>query len=119
MIALLSRELVAAEGHYHRSCYRSYTRQVKQNKKDLESDELNEEDLRNKFYTNAEKTAYAEIYKEIRDLFCVPKVVKLSELRESMKTHMRNCGVSELRKSTRTHMLRKIKTEFKESLNYT
>ncbi|KAH3717876.1 hypothetical protein DPMN_060672 [Dreissena polymorpha] len=119
MIALISRELVAAEGHYHRSCYRCYTRQVTQNNDDIESDELNEEDLRNQFYTDAEKTAYAEIYKEIRDLFCVPKVVKLPELRESMKTHMRNGGVSELKESTRTHMFRKIKTEFNDSLNYT
>ena len=26
MLSITSRELVAAEGHYHRSCYRSYTR---------------------------------------------------------------------------------------------
>ena len=26
MLAIVSRELVASEGHYHRSCYRSYTR---------------------------------------------------------------------------------------------
>lgn len=26
MLAITSRELVAAEGHYHRSCYRAYTR---------------------------------------------------------------------------------------------
>lgn len=25
MFAIVSRELVAAEGHYHRSCYHSYT----------------------------------------------------------------------------------------------
>ncbi len=29
MLDIVSRDLVAAEGHYHRSCYRSYTRQEK------------------------------------------------------------------------------------------
>ena len=28
IIALVTRKLVAAEAHYHRSCYRNYTRQT-------------------------------------------------------------------------------------------
>ena len=28
VLAVVSRELVAAEAHYHRSCYRNYTRPV-------------------------------------------------------------------------------------------
>ena len=30
IMALTSREIVAAEAHYHRSCYREYTRPKKQ-----------------------------------------------------------------------------------------
>ena len=47
------------------------------------------------------------------------KVTKLSELRESLKSYMKERGISEIKESTRTHMLRKIKSEFQESMNYT
>ena len=32
---------------------------------------------------------------------------------------MKERGISEIKESTRTHMLRKIKSEFQESMNYT
>ena len=72
MLAIVSRELVAAERHYHRSCYHSYTRV----KPTISSDT-----------TNGEQDEYdvAEMYEKLfsyiqTELFINPEVLPITVL---------------------------------------
>lgn len=114
IIAILSRELVAAEGHYHHSCYMEYTRPDPDENK-CKSSSTMDQDLEHQLYVEAEKNAYVELFKQMRDMFSEPNVKKLSELRESLKSHMvKESGISEIKESTRTHMLRKINSSLRK-----
>ena len=54
ILAVTSRELVAAEAHYHRSCYRDYTRDYYPQFRDNSAVELTEDD---QTYADAEEDA--------------------------------------------------------------
>ena len=69
MVAIVSRELVAAEGHYHRSCYRSFTRVKHTISSDTTNGEQDEYDV-------AEKHSYEKLFSYIRtELFLNPEVL--------------------------------------------
>ena len=55
ILAIVSRELVAAEGHYHRSCYRPYIREKPGYSCDKEVDEQNP-------YNAAEKDSFNQLF---------------------------------------------------------
>lgn len=57
LLAITSMELVAAEGHYHRSCYRAYTRGESATSSGLADAEQDAADL----YKTAEKQALQEL----------------------------------------------------------
>ena len=56
ILAILSRDLVAAEGHYHRTCYRHYTN-IKESDKGEESKEDDDSD-----YVKAERSALSRMF---------------------------------------------------------
>jgi len=77
ILAITSRELVAAEAHYHKSCYRNYTRGEKQTSTDRP---LPDDDIR---YQTAEQNAYLMLYDHIRNtLFAEPQAMKLTMPRD-------------------------------------
>ena len=109
IIATLSRELVAAEGHYHRSCYRDYTRKGK----DKESGDLHEVDE----YFQCETASLDLLYQYIRcELIEHPKVVRMIDLTNIFIEHMKSMGVHEIRESAKKHLRRKIELEFGNTL---
>ena len=61
ILAITSRELVAAEARYHRSCYNNYTRQKKDSKKDSTETDSTETDSTE---THSKEKSYAEIEAE-------------------------------------------------------
>ena len=76
ILAIVVRELVAAEACYHKSCFRDYTRNVpgavRISDKEEEVDCLE--------YTNAESQAYEMLFTDIKaDLLQNSKVVKMAE----------------------------------------
>jgi len=87
MIAVVSRELVAAEGHYHRSCYRQYTcrysgRTSETHQAPSDSDTTDDSD--SDYYT-VEKHCYDRLFDFIRNaVFEEPQVVKLSDLTNNL-----------------------------------
>lgn len=112
MLAIVSRELVAAEGHYHRSCYRLYTKDVVAIHTETEYHDDEEEQ-----YEATEKEAYKELFKFIRgELFVNPEVVPMTELTSELVRNMNALGVTEIKPSTKKHIRRKLETEFGESL---
>lgn len=112
MLAITSRELVAAEAHYHKSCYRQYTR-VKETKK-IESQEDDDE-----LYWQRESEAYAKLFEHIRhNLFPNPHIVELTHLTKLLVNKLQQCGVQDIKTGTKTHIKRKLEAEFANSLEF-
>ena len=83
MLGILSRELVAAEGHYHHSCYKLYIYKQEPNTvtSEQKSIELNEDEK----YKIIENMAYNKLFDYIRiELFQNPQVMKLADLMQKL-----------------------------------
>lgn len=83
LLATVSRELVAAEAHYHRTCYRAYT-------KELEKD-TNESNMggRESPYEAAERMALSKVFSYIKEeLIEHPTVVPFIDLTTMLVTEM-------------------------------
>ena len=121
ILALASRELVAAEAHYHRSCYVIYTRCLSETDKvdppDTESDMESEDD---KSYEDVENEAFKTLSDWIRlNIFPARSVISMSELLEQHICIMNSLGVTEIKRSTKTHFRRKLETEFGDAISIT
>jgi len=79
MLSITSRELVAAEGHYNRTCYRSYTR----GKPVASSGLADAEDNADDHYKTAETQAHEELFLYIRSqLLPCQDIVPMATLRQ-------------------------------------
>ena len=109
MLALVSRDIVAAEACYHRSCYRDYTRPAKISSKSSVDGE----------YHQVESSAYEMLLDYIRtDILNNPRLWKLSDLSAKLMELMNEKGVSAIKDSTKTHVRRKLETEFGGLLHF-
>lgn len=103
--------MVAAEGHYHRTCYRHYTN-IKESDKGEESKEDDDSD-----YVKAESSALSRMFDYIRnDLFKNNDIIELSKLSEMLRGWILESGVKEVKLSTTKHIRRKLNDEFGDSL---
>lgn len=77
ILAIVSRDLVAAEGHYHRSCYRLYTKEdIPKNVSAC--DECDDVEAQ---YDAAVQSSFDELFQFIRvELFANPKVMSMTDL---------------------------------------
>ena len=108
----MSRELVAAEAWYHRSCYREYTRAPNEKKSDIENTvdhEGQRDDLMNE--------AFEELFTYIRtDLLENPRLITMVELKEILLSFMRAKGISG--EVPAKNLKRKLQAEFGEILQF-
>ena len=112
ILAIASREIVAAEACYHRTCYKSYTRA--EASPSLASDSCSESLDE---YTNLESEAYQMLFDYIRsDILADEKIVRLTELTELLASYLTSLGVEEIKLSTKKHIRRKLQTEFGDAL---
>ena len=92
ILAVTSRDIVAAEAHYHFSCYRNYTRGVKTKQPDQE-----------KRYEKVEGEALANLFDYIRrDIIPSKKVLPLASLTSKLESFM-SAENENLRDSTKKH----------------
>lgn len=108
-ILALSRDLVAAEGQYHRSCYRSYTR----TRPHVNPTEIDE-------YAGAMKESFQKLFANIReDAFENPRINKLTELTMKLTNWMLDEGKHIVKYSTKKHLRRYyLGTEVEQSLQF-
>ena len=119
ILALVSRDVVAAEGRYHRSRYRSYTcikDDVSPENSDIittyHSDEHDQ-------YKAAENESFAELFQYIQNkLFSNPRAIFLFEIKGRIITCMHSKGIPDVQKATTKHIQRKLKKEFGNSLHF-
>ena len=113
MLALVTRDLVAAEAYYHRTCYRSYT--LKSTHPDSTSLFSEPKDQS----TMVENEAFANLFKYIReDLFDRPRVLKLTSLTSMLVTLLKKSGVQNVSESTKKHIRRTLTSEFGDTLHF-
>ena len=114
MLAVTSRDIVAAEACYHASCYKRYTSVREQTTADGSgADKTNDE------YKKAENCAYQVLYRYIRtNLFSNPRIVPLSELTSKLVSLLHDEGIGEIRLSTKTHIRRNLESEFGDTLRF-
>ena len=86
LMAILSRDIVAAEAHYHCSCYRSYVRD-----KTISDDK--ESDLTNDAYEHILQRTYDHLFLYFRNtLFTEPKVFEFDSLKTKLTNFMTDRG---------------------------
>lgn len=113
ILALASRELVAAEAHWHHSCYKNYTRENSKSVNTADTEELRDS------YTQAELNAFSRLCDYIRnDLFQNSNIIELVKLSDMLKGWMLESGVMEIKPSTMNHLRRKLSIEFGDSLHF-
>ena len=122
LMAILSRDIVAAEAHYHRSCYKDYCRRVPNlmpfQDSDTHPSTSDTADFDLPSYSTVEKQAYEHMFDFIRnELFTEPKVVPMTYLSKKVSDCMKSLGVTELKDSTMKHIRRNLACEFKDMLH--
>lgn len=115
ILGIVSRDIVAAEAHYHRSCYRLYTRsETSQQEGALSANDQEDEDI----YEAAVSQSYSELFHYIREeLFGTPKVLMMTDITSKLAASMKNFGVDKVQDSTKKHIRQRIETEFGGSLH--
>ena len=110
ILAITSRGIVATEAHYHRSCYRDYTRPEKI--QDDQAAGINQEEL------DPEQEVFFDLFQYIRaEVMENQLVVSMTELPRKLESFYQSRGVDELSDSTKKHMRRKIAAEFGSALD--
>ena len=117
ILAIVSRDIVAAEGHYHRSCYRLYTKEVA--KADVSIDEEDADcDDADAMYNAAANQSYNELSLFLRkDVFDNPQVMTMADLSSRLVDSMNCFGIDQVKESTRKHIKRKLESEFGGALH--
>lgn len=106
ILAISSRDIVAAEAHYHRTCYRDYTRPTPQQ---------HPEESETK--TDAEYDAFSDLFSFIRnDVFDAQVVVTMIELTKKLESFLQSRGTEKLQESTKKYLREKLESEFGSTL---
>ena len=113
ILAIASREIVAADACYHRTCYKGYTRA--EISPTIASDGCGES-LEDE-YTNLESEAYQMLFDYIRsDVLANEETVRLTELTELLASYLTSLGVEKIKLSTKKHIGRNLQAEFADVL---
>lgn len=106
ILALTSRDMVAAEAHYHRSCYKKYTNATatsSNNKHDIEGDQ------EEKHYKEIEEESYKELIKFFKTSIIPNKqVIPVSSLKDKLVASIKSKGIKEVKESSKTHIKRNL-----------
>ena len=103
ILATTTRDIVAAKAHYHRSCYRDYTRPEKirsSSSSDQEKDD-------------AEERAISDLFTYIRsEVIEKQSITTMTELTKKLEMFAQARGKEKLNDGTRKHIRRKLEAEF-------
>ena len=116
ILPLLSRDLVAAEGHYHKSCYKQY---IKEDSTTVGNEHVEIEEVLDSF-EEAAKQSLEQVVRYIRnEVFPNPRIIPLTELSSIFDDSMNALGINEVdHASTKKRIRRKLESEFEENLHF-
>ena len=119
ILAITSRDIVAAEAHYHASCYKSYT-----NIKTKERDHVGDNEVVNSSqvtdmlsYEVAEVEAYVQLFHYIRnEVIPHKKVILVAQLTEKLEAFMSSKGEA-LKTASKKNIRRRLESELGSSIH--
>ena len=116
ILGLLHRDLVAAEGHYHRTCYRTYTMNMtKADEQSENEDDAHDPDI---VYANAYAKAERELFLYIRnELMVKPDIVSMTDMTSRLGNSLHAEGQT-IKQSSKKHLRRALEQEFGETLQF-
>lgn len=104
ILALVCRDMVAAEANYHRSCYRNYTRTTTTSCEELHTPEDCFDD-----YSEVERDSYDDLLKFIRNSILPNKqIVPMKSLADKLQSIMKSKGIQQVKDSTKKHIKRNL-----------
>eukprot|EP00794_Sanderia_malayensis_P020769 gene20769-22792_t len=110
-----NHDLIAAEAHYHVTCYKSFTR-VRPDKPDKaeEKDEgKDDEDDEDDDYRIKEALSLDKLFHYIRnEVIAKEQVTTLVDLTLKLVQYLREAGLQQILDSTKKHLRRKLENEF-------
>ena len=113
ILAIASRETVAAQACYHRTCYKGYTRAEASPTGASDGCGESVEDG----YVNFESEAYQMLFDYIRsDVLANEEIVRLIEITELLVSYLTSLGVEKIKLSTKKHIRRDLQAEFGDVL---
>ena len=106
LLAIVSRDLVAAEACYHGTCYRGYTRPKPETGTFSTLSFTSQDDK----YACTESALHEKLFDYIRNnvLAVTPNLIRLTDLTQTMISYMTDLGIKETKESFRTHLCRKL-----------
>jgi len=115
ILALTSRDLVAAEAHYHASCYKLYTK-MKSQKYDICPSSNTDETV--DAYTQVESQAMNAVFQYVRnEVIQAKKVILLGALLSQVKNFISLNGQN-FKVSTRKSLRRRLEAEFVNAIKF-
>ena len=117
IIALTSRDIVAAEGHYHATCYRRYTVNSKRDQSTAPKT-ASQSAAGDDGYANAVGVALEKLYPYVRcNILFNPRLVSLVEITAKLESFFIEQDV-EIRASTKKNLRRNLEAEFGDTLHF-
>ena len=108
ILAVTSRDIVAAEAHYHHSCYKNYTRMKISHEPEDDKEDGDEDEM-------AEKVAHTNLFEYIRsDIIPNKKIVTVTSLAAKLKSFIPS---GRMNKSTRKNFRRRLESELGNSVH--
>ena len=106
LLAIMSRDLVAAEACYHGTCYRGYTRPKPETGTFSTLSFTSQDDK----YACTESALHEKLFDYIRNnvLAVTPNLIGLTDLTQTMISYMTDLSIKETKESFRTHLCRKL-----------
>ena len=118
ILAVTSRDIVAAEAHYHISCYRNYTRDSTKTSENKEKGNEGKETGGGDLYQEIECEAFTNLLEYIRtDIIPNQKVVPMTSLTSKLETFMLSGGIERMTDSTRKHIRRRLESDLGRSID--
>ena len=115
LLAIVSRDLVAAEACYHGTCYREYTRPKPETGTSSTLSFTSQDDE----YACTESAAYEKLFDYVRNnVLVTPNLIRLTDLTQTMISYMKDLGIKETKESSKTHLRRKLEAEFGSLLQF-
>ena len=118
ILAVTSRDIVAAEAHYHISCYKNYTRDSTKTSESKEKGNKEKETGGGDLYQEIESEAFTNLLEYIRtDIIPNKKVVPMTSLTSKLELFKLSGGIERMTDSTRKHIRRRLESDLGRSID--
>ena len=115
LLTIVSRDVIAVEGHCHRLCYRSYTREEKAASSATRDEDHNDEAQ----CKTALSHSYNEVFLFIRnEIFSNPQVIAMADLTFKLVTSIKYLVIEQMKDSLKEHLCQRLGSEFGKALEY-